>query len=89
MIETRSWRTKYRGELYIHASKAPISKDVKENDEVMSLVSTNSFYFGHIICKCRLVDCVYMTKEYVEDMEKNHYQEFICSLYEEGRYAIF
>ena len=40
-----------------------------------------------IICKCRLVDCIYMTKEYVEDMKMNHYEEYLCGKYKEGRYA--
>ena len=43
--------------------------------------------FGNIICKCNLVDCIYMTKEYVENMKKNNHQEYICGKYEEGRYA--
>jgi len=29
-IETRSWKTNYRGELYIHSGLAKLSKDVKE-----------------------------------------------------------
>ena len=33
------------------------------------------------------LDCIYMTKEYVEDMKKNNYLEYICGKYEEGRYA--
>ena len=40
-----------------------------------------------IICKCRLVDCVYMTDEYVDKMKKENYQEYICGEYQEGRYA--
>lgn len=34
-----------------------------------------------------MVDCIYMTKEYVKDIKNNHYQEYICGVYEEGRYA--
>ena len=30
-IETRSWKTSYRGELYIHASNTKIPKEYKEN----------------------------------------------------------
>ena len=30
-IETRSWKTNYRGELYIQASVAKLSKDIKNN----------------------------------------------------------
>ena len=29
-IETRSWKTSYRGELYIHASKTHIPKEWKD-----------------------------------------------------------
>ena len=86
-VETRSWKTSYRGELYIHASSTKISRETKQNDELMNLVKDNSMNYGNIICKCNLVDCIKMTKEYVEDMRKNHYQEYICGEYSEGRYA--
>ena len=86
-VETRSWSTKYRGELYIHASMTKMKKCDSENKELMSLIENISLNYGDIICKCKLVDCIYMTKEYVEDMKKNNYQEYICGIYEEGRYA--
>ena len=83
-IETRSWKTKYRGEIYIHASlsKAKITKS-----EVYELIKDMNFKCGYIICKCNLVDCIYMTNEYVNDMKTNHYEEYICGHYEVGRYA--
>lgn len=83
-IETRSWKTKYRGEIYIHASlsKAKITKP-----EVYELIKDMNFKCGYIICKCNLVDCIYMTNEYVNDMKINHYEEYICGHYEVGRYA--
>ena len=86
-IETRSWKTNYRGKLYIHASSTKIPKEYKQNKELMSLVDEDNLNFGHIICSCDLVDCVYMTKEYISNMKKNNYQEYICGIYEEGRYA--
>ena len=86
-IETRSWKTDYRGELYIHASSTKIPKNWKNNQELMSLVDNISLSFGLIICKCKLIDCVYMTKEYVETIKKNNKQEYICGKYEVGRYA--
>ena len=87
LIETRSWKTNYRGKLYIHASATKIPKEWKENKELMNLVNNAPLNFGNIICKCNLVDCIYMTKDYVENMKKNNYQEYICGVYEEGRYA--
>lgn len=86
-IETRSWKTNYRGELYIHASKAKITNRNIENKELMALIPNALFSYGQIICKCNLVDCIYMTKEYVEDMKTNHHQEYLCGEYQEGRYA--
>ena len=87
LIETRSWKTDYRGELYIHASATSIPKELEEDAEFMSLIDKNTLNFGYIICKCNLVDCVCMTEDYVENMKKNNHQEYICGVYQEGRYA--
>lgn len=86
-IETRSWKTDYRGELYIHASNTRKFKSDLEDDGLISLIDNKNMNFGNIICKCNLIDCVYMTKEFVEDMRSNNYQEYICGEYKEGRYA--
>ena len=86
-IETRSFKTNYRGELYIHASISKISDKVRERKELMEIVDGMDMGYGYILCKCNLVDCIFMTKEYVENMKKNNYQEYICGHYEEGRYA--
>lgn len=37
-IETRSWKTSYRGELYIHASLTKIKKETKNKKELMDLL---------------------------------------------------
>ncbi len=87
LVETRSWKTNYRGELYIHASMTKPSKLDLENEELMSLVENKKMNFGHIICKCILVDCLYMTEEYINNMKENNYQEYICGEYSVGRYA--
>lgn len=87
LVETRSWKTDYRGELYIHGSSASFFKLWKNDERILKLIKETPLSYGKIICKCNLVDCVYMTKEYVEEMKKNNYQEYICGVYEEGRYA--
>lgn len=86
LIETRSWKTNYRGELYIHASATKIPKEWRQNKELMDLVKNISLHYGYIICKCNLVDCVYMTPEFIKEIKKNH-QEYVCGIYEVGRYA--
>lgn len=87
LVETRCWKTNYRGTLYIHASMTKIAKNSLENKELMSLIQNKKMNFGNIICRCTLVDCVYMTEEYVNNMKQNNYQEYICGEYSVGRYA--
>lgn len=85
-VETRSWKTSYRGELYIHASLRKVTiKDEKTND-LVSLLNNNEFKYGHIIAKCKLIDCIYMDDEYVKNMNKNKI-EYMCGEYSIGRYA--
>lgn len=86
-IETRSWKTSYRGELYIYASISKPPKEWLDNKELMNLLDNVPLNFGYIICKCKLVDCIYMNKEYIEKLRKENYQEYICGKYEEGRYG--
>lgn len=87
LIETRSWKTNYRGELYIHASKTKIPKEWRQNLEFMSLVKDTPLNYGKIICKCKLVDCIYMTEDFVNEIKINNQEEYICGDYKEGRYA--
>lgn len=86
-IETRSWKTNYRGELYIHASISKIKKEVKDRKELMKLTCDDEMGYGNILCKCELVDCIYMTEDFINDIKKNNYQEYVCGYYEVGRYA--
>ena len=86
-IETRSFKTNYRGEIYIHASASFSLKSLEGRNELLSLIKNLEFYPGYILCKANLVDCVYMTEEFIEDMKKNHHQEYICGYYEVGRYG--
>ncbi len=61
-VEMRSWKTAYRGELFIHAS----SSKTKNFDRVELLnLLEEAPHYGKIICKCKLVDCIRMTEEYV------------------------
>lgn len=85
-IETRSWKTNYRGKLYIHSSSTATSKEDRNNAALMSLVNTDELNYGNIICSCELVDCIEMTDEFIETIKQNEI-EYITGLYEKGRYA--
>ena len=84
--ETRSWKTNYKGKLYIHSSSTKIPKEYRNNTALMSLVDDSPFNYGHIICSCELVGCVEMTDEFIEEIKKNK-NEYISGIYEKGRYA--
>ena len=100
-IETRSWKTNYRGDIAIHAGK---------NDKFMHLINRTPFFeslgitkniypFGAVIAIAKLVDCVL-----VEDYQKTvsfvdstgiiqeikvppNYPEIEFGFYQPGRYA--
>ena len=84
-IETRSWNTTYRGKLYIHAGVSKLPKNL--DADLQNLIKNLTFSYGKIICECELTDVIYMTKEYVEDIKKNHYAEYICGDFQVGRFA--
>lgn len=84
LIETRSWKTSYRGKLYIHAS---LIKNNKINDEIKMYYNEEDLKMGYIICKCNLVDCIYMSEDFINNLKKDNYIEYLCGNYEIGRYA--
>ena len=85
-IETRSWKTNYRGDLLIHASSTRIPVAYRENRELMELVNEDDLNFGKIVCRCKLVDCVRMDDDFIETVKKNR-NEYISGFYSPGRYA--
>lgn len=86
-IETRSWKTNYRGRLYIHASSTKIPKKYKDKKELMNLTNNIDIEYGKIICECNLVDCVLLTEEFINKLKETNYTEYVCGEYEVGRYA--
>ena len=86
-IETRSWKTNYRGELYIQAGCSKIDRNLKQHSELLELYKDIKLNYGNIICKCNLIDCVYMTEEFINQEKENNYNNFIAGEYKEGRYA--
>lgn len=83
-IETRSWKTNYRGEIYIQASISKIKKEIYEKKELVKLFENLDMNYGNIICKAYLKDCIYMDEDFIKSV---NYQEYVCGRYEVGRYA--
>ena len=86
-IETRSWKTSYRGELYIHTSKV-LDKKVCLNEPFSSIINENfssikDIPTSQIIGKCNLVDCIEMTTENIKQLP---YLERSLGIYSPGRY---
>ena len=84
-IETRSWKTNYRGEVIIHASKTSLPNERAEYILSKHYVPTRCGVFH---CKARLVDCVYIDKAFLKKiLNPENCLEYNLGFYEEGRYA--
>lgn len=83
IYETRSWKTNYRGEIYIHAAK---TKSISSNVNIASTYLKSKENPEHIICKCLLKDCIYMDEDFINEVKKNK-KEYNSGRYEIGRYA--
>lgn len=83
IYETRSWKTNYRGEIYIHAS---LSLSKSDNADTAKKYLKTDINPGYILCRCELVDCIPMTKDFIEHINKET-NESKYGRYEEGRYA--
>ena len=83
IYETRSWKTNYRGEIYIHAS---LSLSKSERVQSANKYLKSEIKPGFILCKCELVDCIPMTDEFIKYVNEET-SEYDYGLYSEGRYA--
>lgn len=63
--EFRTWKTKYRGEILIHAGKG-IDKKAMERFKHLNL----EYPKGQIIAKAKLTDCIYVDEEFSQKMYK-------------------
>lgn len=59
MYEFRSWKTKYRGKILIHAGMT-LEKDMAERFKSYNL----NYYKGEIIGEATLVDCILVDEEF-------------------------
>jgi hypothetical protein len=94
LIETRHWPTKYRGPLAIAATKVTPSPFDKfflslpscemEAFEKIGIALESQLPRSAIVCKCRLVDCVPMTPEFLAGVNGDERE---WGIYAPGRWA--
>ena len=79
-FEFRSWRTKYRGDLLIHAGKG-IDKEAMNrlSNYIPEVLPT-----GKILGKVTLVDCVKMSQEFKEKLLKENKEIYTDSSFKEN-----
>ena len=65
--EFRSWKTKYRGKILIHAGMS-IEKDMLERFKEYNL----DYSKGAIIGEAEIVDCILVDEEFNEKLRKNN-----------------
>ncbi|WP_373802637.1 ASCH domain-containing protein [Bacteroides heparinolyticus] len=86
-IETRSWSTNYRGELYIHAGKHKVPTNDKRITTVCQYLDGEPFQYGNIFVRCNLVDCILIDEKYAAKIKEENPLNFYCGNYTPGRYA--
>lgn len=88
--ETRSWPTKYRGPLAIHAGKR-IDTDVCKTRPIADvliesgMILVSDFRLGHVIGIVDMVDCIEMTPEFIASVSD---KERAFGDWRPGRFAL-
>ena len=78
-FEFRSWQTKYRGALLIHAGKGIDKEAVKRLANYLPKELTQ----GKILGKVTLVDCIKITPEFKEELLKENNEIYTKSSFQE------
>ena len=79
-FEFRSWQTKYRGELLIHAGKGIDKQAMKR----LAKYLPENIPFGKILGKVKLVDCIKMSPEFKEMLLKENNEIYNKSSFQEN-----
>lgn len=79
--ETRSWPTKHRGKIAIHASVKPLSAELKSLSEKYNI---KDLLFGQVIIIADLTDCILITEDFIKAQSQT---EINFGDWRIGRYA--
>ena len=78
-FEFRSWQTKYRGDLLIHAGKGIDKEAIKRLEKYLP----KELLTGKILGKVTLVDCIKMSPEFKERLLKENKDIYTKSSFQE------
>ena len=67
-FETRSWPTKHRGKIAIHASVKSLSKELKLLADRYNITNVS---FGKIIVVADLTDCILITEDFTKTQSQS------------------
>lgn len=79
-FEFRSWQTKYRGELLIHAGKGIDKEAMRRLEKYIP----KDMPTGKILGKVKLVDCIKMSPEFKQELLKENKDIYANSLFKEN-----
>ena len=79
-IENRTWKTKYRGDLLIHAGKGIDKEAIKRLEKYLP----KELLTGKILGKVTLVDCIKMSPEFKERLLKENKDIYAKSSFQEN-----
>lgn len=79
-FEFRSWQTKYRGDLLIHAGKGIDKEAMKRLEKYLP----KELPYGKILGKVKLVDCIKMSPEFKEILLKENSDIYTKSSFQEN-----
>ena len=79
-FEFRSWQTKYRGDLLIHAGKGIDKEAMKRLFKYLP----ENIPLGKILGKVKLVDCIKMSPEFKEMLLKENNEIYTKSSFQEN-----
>lgn len=88
-IETRTWKTNYRGWVLICASAQPYKIDMlklicgTQFERVMEASTKTTYPLGQAVALAKLVDCRWMTKADEERCYVQYFSHLYCHVYEE------
>lgn len=79
-FEFRSWQTKYRGDLLIHAGKGVDKEAMKR----LSKYLPKELPYGKILGKVKLIDCIKMSPKFKELLLKENSDIYTKSSFQEN-----